>query len=113
MCIRDRINEYHIKQFTYLLDKLKKTPDGDGTLLDHSMIVYVSGLSDGNRHSHEDLPTLVAGSGGGYIKTGRRIVYRRETPMSNLFLNMMDRMGVPAEYFGDSTGRLDGLSDLT
>ena len=77
------------------------------------MIVYGAGLSDGNRHSHEDLPTLIAGTGGGYIKTGRRIVYRRETPMCNLFLTMMDRMGVQLSTSATATGKLDGLTDLT
>jgi hypothetical protein len=73
------------------------------------MIVYGAGLSDGNRHLHEDLPTLIAGTGGGTIKAGRRIVYRKETPICNLYLSMMDRMGVRVEEFGDSTGRLQGL----
>ena len=108
-----QINEYQMRQFAGWVEKLKSIQEGDRSILDNSMIVYGAGLADGNRHSHEDLPTLIAGSGGGYIKTGRRIVYRKETPMSNLFLNMMDRMGVPAEHFGDSTGRLDGLTDLT
>ena len=76
------------------MQKLKATKDGDGSLLDHSMIVYGAGLSDGNRHSHEDLPTVIVGRANGTIKTGRRVVYRRETPMCNLFLSMMDRMGV-------------------
>ncbi len=104
-----QINSYHMRQFAGWVEKLKSIKDGDGTLLDNSMIVYGAGLADGNRHSHEDLPTLIAGSGGKYIKGGRRIMYRRETPMSNLFLTMMDRMGVHAEHFGDATGRLEGL----
>jgi len=107
-----QINVYHMKQFAAWLEKLKSIKEGDSTLLDHAMIVYGAGLSDGNRHLHEDLPTLIAGTGGGTIKTGRRIVARRETPMCNLFLSMMDRMGVRMEHFGDSTGKLDGL-DLT
>ena len=69
-------------------------------------------MSDGNKHLHEDLPTLIAGRGGNYIKPGRRVVYRKETPMCNLFLTMMDRMGVHVDDFGDSSGRLEGL-DLT
>jgi hypothetical protein len=73
------------------------------------MIVYGAGLSDGNRHLHEDLPTMIVGKGAGSIKAGRRIVYRRETPMCNLFLTMMDSMGVRMEHFGDSTGNLAGL----
>ena len=105
-----QINTYHMQQFAGWIEKLKSIKEGDSNLLDNSMIVYGAGLSDGNRHTHEDLPTLIAGRGGNYIKPGRRIVYRRETPMSNLFLTMMDRMGVNAEHFGDSTGRVDGLN---
>ena len=78
-------------------------------MLDNSMIVYGAGLSDGNRHAHEDLPTLLAGRGGNFFKPGRRIVMRKETPMCNLFVSMMERMGMKMEYFGDSTGRLEGL----
>ena len=104
-----QINCYHMKQFAGWVEKLKSIKEGDGTLLDNSMIVYGAGLSDGNRHTHEDLPTIIAGRAGGYFKTGRRIVCRRETPMCNLFLTMMDRMGVKMEFFGDSSGRLNGL----
>ena len=105
-----QINSYHVQQFAGWMEKLKSIEEGDSNVLNNSMIVYGAGLSDGNRHSHEDLPTLIAGTGGGFLKTGRRLVYRRETPMSNLFLTMMDRMGVPGvEHFGDSTGRLQGL----
>jgi hypothetical protein len=107
-----QINCYQMKQFAGWIEKLKSIKEGDATLLDNSMIVYGAGLSDGNRHLHEDLPTLIAGRGGNFIKTGRRVVYRRETPMCNLFLTMMDRMGVQMEHFGDATGRLEGL-DLT
>lgn len=104
-----KINEYHVRQFAGFIEKMKATKEGDGTLLDNSMIVYGAGLSDGNAHLHEDLPTLIAGRGGNYIKTGRRMVVRRETPMCNLFLTMMDRMGVHMDKFGDSTGRLQGV----
>jgi hypothetical protein len=108
-----KINAYHVQLFTAWIQKLKNTPEGTGSLLDHCMIVYGAGLSDGNRHTHEDLPTLIAGRGdnghGGAFKMGRRIVARKETPMCNMFLTMMDRMGVHAEEFGDSTGRLEGL----
>jgi hypothetical protein len=105
-----KINEYHAQQFAGWVEKLKAAQEGDSTVLDNSMIVYGAGLSDGNRHTHEDLPTLIAGRAGGAIKSGRHIAYRRETPMSNLFLTMMDTMGVRVENFGDSTGRLDGLN---
>jgi hypothetical protein len=104
-----QINCYHVQQFAAWVEKLKSIPEGDSTLLGNSMIVYGAGLSDGNRHTHEDLPTLMVGTGGNFIKSGRRLVYRKETPMSNLFLTLMDRMGVHAEHFGDSTGRLEGL----
>jgi len=74
------------------------------------MIVYGSGISDGNKHTHEDLPTLIAGRGGNnFIKTGRRVIYRRETPICNLYMTMMDRMGVHVENFGDASGALPGL----
>ena len=91
------------------MEKLRSLKEGDGKLLDNLMIVYGAGLSDGNRHLHEDLPTLVAGHGGGLIKGGKRVVFRRETPMCNLFLTMMDRMGVRMEHFGDATGKLEGV----
>lgn len=104
-----QINTYHTQQFSGWVEKLKSIKEGDGSLLDNCMIVYGAGLSDGNRHNHEDLPTILVGRGGGYIKPGRRIIARRETPMSNLFLTMMDRMNVNVEHFADSTGRLRGL----
>ena len=108
-----QINVYQMQQFAAWIEKLKSIREGDGTLLDNAMIVYGAGLSDGNRHTHEDLPTLMVGHGGkganGGIKTGRRIVYRKETPMSNLFLTMMDRMGTKVDHFGDATGRIEGL----
>jgi len=104
-----RINCYHVQQFAAWIEKLKSIREGDATLLDNSMIVYGSGISDGNRHTHEDLPTLLAGRGGNFIHSGRRIVWRKETPMSNLYLTMMDRMGARVDHLGDSTGRLEGL----
>jgi hypothetical protein len=107
-----QINEYHITQFTYLLDKFKSTPDGDGTLLDNSMVVYGSGLADGNQHQHHNLPAVLAGRGRGTLHPGRHVRYADETPMANLYVSMLDRMGVPAAQIGDSTGQLDGLSDL-
>ncbi len=104
-----KINEYHVRQFAGFIEKMKATKEGGGSLLDNCMIVYGAGLSDGNLHLHEDLPTIIAGRGGNYFKTGRRVVVRRETPMCNLFLTMMDRMGVHMDHFGDSVGRLEGL----
>ena len=105
-----QINRFHMEQFSYLLGKLKSVQEGEGTLLDNSMIVYGSGLADGNQHAHSDLPLLLAGRGGGSIASGRHIRYAKETPMANLFLSMMDRMGMSAERFGDSTGRLGQLT---
>ncbi len=105
-----RINRFHAEQFAYLLRKLRAIEEGDGCLLDNCMIVYGSGLSDGNRHNNEDLPILMAGAGGGSIDSGRHVVYPRETPMCNLFLSMFDRAGVKTDSFGDSTGRLPDLT---
>jgi Protein of unknown function (DUF1552) len=99
------INTYHVQQFAYFLGKMKSTPDGDGTLLDHSLIVYGSGLSDGNRHEHNNLPVLLAGKAG-----GRHIAYPAETPMNNLHLALLDRMGVHVDSLGDSNGELNVLS---
>ena len=107
-----QINCFHAKQFAYLLEKLRSTPDGDGTLLDHSMITYGSGLSDGNAHDHANLPTVLAGRGSGSVKPGRYVRYPKETPMANLYVAMLDRMGVPVESLGDSNGELGYLSDL-
>jgi hypothetical protein len=105
-----QINELHTKLFAEFLTKMKNTPEGDSNLLDQSMIVYGSGLSDGNAHTHDQLPTLLAGRGGGFVSPGRHIVYQRETPVCNLFATMIERVGVRAEHVGDSTGRLAGLS---
>jgi Protein of unknown function (DUF1552) len=106
-----QINRFHVEQFAYLVSKLQSTPDGDGTLLDHTMLVYGSGLADGNRHEHHNLPTLLAGRGCGSIQPGgRHVRYPDETPMANLFTAMLDKMGVTAEAMGDSTGKLGYLS---
>lgn len=104
-----QINRFHTSQLAYLLERLKSIPEGEGTLLDHSMICYGSALSDGNRHNNENLPVLLAGRGGGTIDPGRHVRYQRETPMCNLFLSMLDRIGAPTEFIGDSTGRIGGL----
>jgi hypothetical protein len=106
--IRD-INIYHVKQLAYLLEKLKGAREGDGTLLDHCLIAYGSGNSDGNAHNHDDLPILVAGRGCGTVKTGRHLRFPKETPVANLWLSMLDRAGAPSDALGDSTGRLPGL----
>ena len=107
-----RINCLHMQQFAYLVGKLKTTADGDGTLLDHVMMTYGSALSDGNAHDHSNLPLVLAGRGCGRLKPGRHIGYAKETPMANLFVAMLDRMNVPVEKLGDSSGQLGYLSDL-
>lgn len=95
-----QINAYHAKLFTYFIDKLKNTPDGDGSLLDHSMVVYGSGISEGNTHDHSDLPTVVFGRGNGQLKAGgHHIAYTAGTPMSRMFLSLMGCMGVPHDDF--------------
>lgn len=104
-----RINHYHTTQLAYLLQRLKAIPDGESTLLDNSMVLYGSGLGDGNRHNHDDLPVLLAGRAGGMIDPGRHLRVPVETPMCNLLLSMLDRVGVEADEIGDSTGRLAGL----
>lgn len=105
-----RINTFHIEHFAYFLNKLRQVREGDGTLLDNCMILYGSGNGDGNRHNHDELPILVAGKGGGALASGRHIRYARNTPLCNLFLELLDRMGVQQQRFGDSTGRLPGLT---
>jgi hypothetical protein len=105
-----KINNFHIQQFAYLLSKLKGVSEGEGTLLDNSMIAYGSAIGDGNRHNHDDLPVLLAGRGGGSIKTGRHVRYAKETPINNLWLAMLDRMNVHVPKLGDSTGILEELS---
>lgn len=104
-----KINRLHVSQFAYFVNKLKSIPEGEGSLLDNSMIVYGSGISDGNRHNHNDLPVLLAGKGGGSIQTGRHIKLEKETPLNNLYLSLLDRMGASVDQFGDSTGRLEAL----
>ncbi|MBM3778243.1 MAG: DUF1552 domain-containing protein [Acidimicrobiia bacterium] len=102
-----KINVYQVQLFSYLLGKLQETADGDGTLLDHSLVLYGGGLSDGNMHDHNDLPLVLAGGGSGTLKGGRAIRYRQGTPMNNLLVSMLDKVGAPAELFGDATEPLD------
>jgi hypothetical protein len=101
-----KIDLFHADQFAYFLAKLKSVQEGDGTLLDNCMVLYASGLSDGNRHDHHDLPVVLAGRAGGRISTGRHIKTGGETPMNNLFLSMLERVEVQVDSFGDSTGPL-------
>lgn len=105
-----QINIFHTQQLAYFLEKLDTMPEADGSLLDHSMIVYGSGNADGDSHSHHDLPILLAGNGCGTIKSGRHIRYSKETPLNNLWLSMLNRTGIHLTELGDSTGDLQGLS---
>jgi uncharacterized protein DUF1552 len=107
-----QINRHHMELFTGFVQKLKDTPDGDGTLLDHSLVVYGSGIADGDKHSHENLPVLLVGRGGG-LSPGRHIVYPEDTPMTNLYLTLLDRLGIREDAIGDSTGRIEQLTDIS
>ena len=105
-----KINRFHLDRFEYLLSRLKQIPEGNGTLLDQCMIVYGSGISDGDRHNHDNLPILIAGGAGGRIRPGRHIRYKNGTPLCNLYVWMMRQMGVNADQFGDSNGELGQLA---
>jgi len=105
-----KINKFHTEQVAYFLEKLDSIHEPTGTLLDNSMIVYGAGISDGNRHNHDNLPILLAGGGAGTIKKqGQHLKFAPDTPLNNLFLSLLDRMGVHAETIGDSTGRVNTL----
>lgn len=106
----ERIGTWHVEQFAYLLERMKGLSEGDSTLLDNSMLLFGSTLKDGNRHTEEDLPLILAGKGGGTIRSGRRLRAQPDTPLCNLHLAILNRMGVSAERFGDSTGALTGLA---
>lgn len=101
-----KIDRFHTERFARFVQRLAETPEGDGTLLDNSLVLFGGGISDGNRHNHEDLPILVAGRGGNTIETGRMVKSARETPLCNLYLSMLERAGAPQASFGDSTGTL-------
>jgi len=101
-----KINRFHVEQLAYLLGKLKSVKEGDKSLLDQVMVVYGSGIGDGNRHNHDDLPILLAGHGAGTVKCGRHLRFAKDTPLMNLYLAMFDRLGCPTKSFGDSTGVL-------
>jgi hypothetical protein len=102
-----QLNTYHMTKFAYFVDKLKNTPDGDGTLLDHSLVLYGSSLSDGNQHNFSPLPIVLAGTASGQLKGGRHLRFPKDTHMSNLLLAMLAKLGVRADAFGDSTGMLE------
>jgi hypothetical protein len=101
-----RLGAYQAELFAWFLDKLQSTADGDGSLLDHSLFLYGAGLSNPNLHAHYDLPLVVVGGAAGRMKGGRHLVFPAETPMTNLLLTMLDKVGVQAEKLGDSTGKL-------
>lgn len=109
-----RINAHQANLFAYYLEKLRATPDGEGSLLDHIVILYGAGMSDSNRHDPKNLPLLLAGGGGGWLAGGRHLKYSADTPMANLLVTLMEKFGVPAEAIGNSTGRveIDTLSRL-
>jgi len=107
-----RINAFHLERFAHFLSRLEATSDGEGTLLDHSMVVYGSAIGDGDKHTHDDLPILLAGHAGGAFTPGRHVVYPKGTPLANLYLTLLDRMGVRPDSIGDSTGRLEQLGEL-
>jgi len=107
-----KLGTYQAELFSWFLEKLQSTPEGDGTLLDHSLFLYGAGLSNPNLHAHYDLPLAVVGGAAGRLAGGRHLVYRAETPMTNLLLTLLDKAGVRADTLGDSTGRLEGLSGL-
>jgi hypothetical protein len=104
-----QIEQYQSKVFSYFLEKMQSTPDGDGTLLDHTVILYAGSLGDGNGHSQQNLPVLLLGGAGGRLKGGRHVRYPQDTPLTNLFLSMLDMVDIPLEKFGDSTGELELL----
>lgn len=105
----DRITKWHLEQYAYFLDKLKSIKEGDGTLLDNSMVMFASGLRDGNRHSPRDLPIILGGKGGGKIKTGQNLIFEENTPLANLYTSWLQTVGVETEKFADSTRALSEI----
>jgi hypothetical protein len=101
-----KINTYHVSLLAHMLERLRSTPDGDGNLLDHSLILYGSGMSNSNIHNHSPLPIVLAGGAAGKLKGGRHLKYPEETPMSNLLLSILHKAGVEQETIGDSNGPL-------
>ena len=105
-----KVNEYHFQQFAHLAAKLAATPDGDGTMLDHTVLLYGTGISDSNTHFHDDLPVAVVGGKAAGIRGGRYVRHADGTPISNLYVSLLDRLGVAVDAFGDSTGRIETLT---
>jgi len=107
-----KVNTFHVQLLAHYLDRLADTPDGDGNLLDHMTLLYGCGISNGNEHLHTDLPILLAGGGSGLLRGGRHVRVKADTPLTNLQLTLLDKLGVPADTLGDSTGRLEGVADV-
>jgi uncharacterized protein DUF1552 len=107
-----KINEYHFQQFAYLVKKLSTMPEGDGTMLDYTLFMYGTGISDSNTHFHDDLPIALVGGKAAGIKGGRYIRYAKGTPLSNMHMTLLEKLGVPIEKFGNSTGKVDRLTDV-
>jgi len=107
-----KVQTFHTQLFSYYLEKLRSTPDGEGSLLDHVMIMYGSGMSDSDTHDVHKLPILLAGGGSGQLQGGRHLRYPDGTPLTNLYMGLLDKLGVPADGFGDSTGKLADLSGV-
>ena len=105
-----KINTYHVSLFAEFVDRLRSTPDGDGSLLDHSLLLYGAGMSNSNAHAPVNLPVMLVGGAGGGLKGGRHLKYAEDTPMANLLVAIMDALGVPMDPIGNSNGRLDVLS---
>lgn len=106
-----KINQWHVAQYAYMLEKMKSIKEGEGTLLDNCMVLFGSGLRDGNKHDPKNLPLVLAGKAGGKLKPGRHVKYKSKTPLCNLYVTMLEKMGTPVERFGDATGALPGLDD--
>lgn len=104
-----RINRFHVEQLAYMLRRMESIREGDRSLLDNTLLVYGGGIGDGDRHNHDDLPILVCGKGGGTVRGGRHMRHAKGTPLTNLFVTMLDRAGMPVEKIGDSTGKLQQL----
>ena len=107
-----KVNEYQFRQFGYLVDKLSKTAEGEGSMLDNSLFLYGTGISDSNTHFHDDLPIALIGGQSAGLKGGRYIRYPKGTPLTNLFVGMLEFMGVEVEKIGDSTGKVDRLTTV-
>jgi len=107
-----RIDEHRVRTLLLLLKRMRETPDGDGTLLDHTLLLYGAGIRDGNTHSHDNLPLVLIGGKAAGLRGGRHIQFKQDTPMADLLMTMLDKAGVPLDSFGDSDGKLGQLSDV-